>query len=1060
MPWNLENACLYPSVMLCCSSQTLPSSWDVFLSFRGIDTRYSFTSHLYSALDRHNIPTYRDDPELRCGEVISDALLKAIQESKIYVVVLSQNYASSSWCLDELVEILNCNKAMQRSVIPVFYNIDPSVVRYQKGAFEQDFKRHEIKFTGEMERVENWRLALKQVANNSGKHVDGKTSEADVVNEIVDEILLQIQSIALDVARYPVGLDSRLKDLTALLSRGTKDVIMIGIYGMGGIGKTTLAKALFNKLLPGSFKGSCFLANVREILGNSKGLESLQQQLVHDVLRIKNRVEVNSVDQGIKLIDQKICSTKILVVIDDLEDHQEFKSLVRSFAPGSVVIITTRDEEILDKIEVETQNRYKVNVLGDAESETLFFQHAFGDAQPNITLKILSKDILRVAGGLPLALEVFGSSLYKKSEVRWKSYIETLQRSPNSRIQQKLIISLEALESDDPLLKKMFLDIACLFIGWNKGKDMGKEITHNNSPDEPGKHSRLWVPKEICSVLKEHKGTEAIEGIIYSGPEEEVPFSTETLRRMNKLRFLYLKHINLTGEFKGTLEDLRWFFWNHCPLKCLPFDFCLEKLVILELPNSKLTAMWEEKMVSNVLEKLKTLITRFFFGVTTTPDSRRLPCLENLKTLNMRFSIDLTTTPDFTRLPRLENLYLEGCRSLKEVHISIGSLVNLVSLNLKGCLNLRSLPDTICELKALEVLCIDGCTRLEALPTQLGNVKSLIELNACWLRVLELPDSIGDLTKLVKLKLDYNEKLEYLPNTICNLRALEVLSIMYCPKVEALPVELGNIESLIELRAGGTTVSKLPNTICNMRLLEILDISDCYKLDSLPDQLWKLTNLSIADLSGCGNLLSMADLPPYLTRIYARNCLSLERVNVSNLKLLKELDLTDCCALTKILGLGELTSLYDLQLRGCHSSLLARTLTMQLFQIYCGFDHEIGIGVEVEKILELMEDDLAYDISSSVNLQANLSHNYLGMILCFPPRIQEVFDVKEVYYTVTTNYHSMGQKMLCGSNIVTIPRSIFPLADFNHTIKVTSNAGRVWFHLLYKNEDDNTTVRQ
>ena len=357
-------------------------------------------------------------------------------------------------------------------------------------------------------------------------------------------------------------MDSRLKDITALLSRGTKDVIKIGLFGMGGIGKTTLAKALFNKLLPGSFKGSCFLANVREILGNSKGLESLQQQLVHDVLRIKNRVEVNSVDQGIKLIDQKICSTKILVVIDDLEDHQEFKSLVRSFAPGSVVIITTRDEEILDKIEVETQNRYKVNVLGDAESETLFFQHAFGDAQPNITLKILSKDILRVAGGLPLALEVFGSSLYKKSEVRWKSYIETLQRSPNSRIQEKLKISLEALESDDPLLKKMFLDISCLFIGWNKEKvveildtyypyaddkidilkkrclltinsrdefrmhdllldmgkesrdelrmhdliqDMGKEIAHNNSPDEPGKHSRLWVPKEICSVLKEHK---------------------------------------------------------------------------------------------------------------------------------------------------------------------------------------------------------------------------------------------------------------------------------------------------------------------------------------------------------------------------------------------------------------------------------------------------------------------------------------------------------------------------------------------------------------------------
>ncbi|XP_017221713.2 disease resistance protein RPV1 isoform X1 [Daucus carota subsp. sativus] len=1097
------------------TSQTPSPSWDVFLSFRGIDTRYTFTSHLYSALDRYNIPTFKDDPELRCGEVISDALLKAIQESKIYVVVLSQNYASSSWCLDELVAILNCSRAMQRTVIPVFYNVDPSVVRYQKGGFESDFKRHEIRFGGEMERVEKWRLALKEVANNSGKHVDGKTSEADIVNEIVDEILLQIQSFSLDVARYPVGLDSRLKDITALLSRGTKDVIKIGLFGMGGIGKTTLAKALFNKLLPGSFKGSCFLANVRESLGNSKGLESLQQQLINDVLRSKNKVEVNSVGQGIKLIDQKICSAKILVVIDDLEDHQEFQSLVRRFAPGSVVIITTRDEEILDKIEVETQNRYKVNVLSDAESETLFFRHAFGDAQPSNTLKILSKDILRLAGGLPLALEVFGSSLYKKSEVRWKSYIETLQRSPNSRIQEKLKISLEALESDDPLLKKMFLDISCLFIGWNKEKvveildtyypyaddkidilknrclltinsrdefrmhdllldmgkesrdelrmhdliqDMGKEIAHNNSPDEPGKHSRLWVPKEICSVLKEHKGTEAVEGIIYNGPEVEVLFSTETLRRMSKLRFLYLKNINLSGEFTGTLEDLRWFFWNHCPLKCLPSDFCLVKLVILELPKSKLTTMWEDTMVSNVLEKLKTLITRFSHGLTI-PDFRRPPCLENLKTLNMRFSRDLTTTPDFTRLPRLENLYLEGCTSLKEVHISIGSLVNLVSLNLKSCSSLRSLPDTICELKALEVLCVDACIWLKALPTQLGNLKSLLELNARWLRVLQLPDSIGDLSKLVKLKLDYNENLEYLPNTICNLRTLEVLSIMYCTKVEALPVELGNIESLIELRAKGTTFSKLSNTICNLRLLKNLDISDCYKLDSLPDQLWKLTNLSIADLSGCGNLLSIADLPPYLTRIDARSCLSLESVNVSNLKLLKELVLTDCRALTKILGLGELASLYRLQLRGCHSSLLARTLTMQLFEIYCGFNQEISIEVAAEKILELM-GDLAYDISSSVNLQANLSYSYLGMILCFTPEIQEVFSAKEVYYTVTADDQSVGQKRLYGSYIVIIPRSVFTLAKDNHTIKVTSNAGRVWFYLLYKNEDDNTLVSQ
>ncbi|KAL8116960.1 TMV resistance protein N-like [Apium graveolens] len=1210
-----------------------PISWDVFLSFRGKDTRHGFTSHLYSALDRYNIRTFRDDPALTCGDHISDTLLQAIQESKIYIVVLSENYASSSWCLDELVEILSCSKTMQRSVIPVFYNILPSVVRYQTGTFKEDFCKHEDRLESEMEKIRKWKLTLKQVADISGKHIDGKRSEAVIVNEIVQEILLQINPTALYVAKYPVGLDSRVKDITDLLNCDTKGVIKIGIYGMGGVGKTTLAKELFNQLLRGDFKGSCFLANVREKVGILKDLVSLQQQLINDVLKNKDNIKVSSVGQGIKLIEARICLTKILVVIDDLGDHKEFESLVGPFACGSVVIITTRDEETLDNIEVETKYRYKVSELGYAESRTLLFRHAFGDTKPSNNLMILSNDILRLAGGLPLALVIFGSYLYKKTEVRWKSYIETLQRIPNSTIQQRLMISLEALELDDPLLKKMFLDIACFFIGRKRKlvvdiletfypyaddkisilmkkclitinshnefrmhdllQEMGKAIVCSNSPDEPGKRSRLWVPEEIFSVLEEHKGTEAVECIMPHDFElekgimphsfelerifmlsfqdedslQKVSFATETLRRMSKLRFLYFDKINLTGKFERTLEDLRWFRWGRCPLKCLPFDFFPKKLVVLELPCSRMTTLWEVNRVSNAFEKLKTL--------------------------NMSFSEDLTTTPDFGRLPCLQNLYLEGCISLKEVHISIGSLVSLVSLNLKGCENLRSLPDTICNSRALEVLCIEECTRLEALPVKLGNIKSLTELNACRISVprlpdsigylsklvmlrldhnykleylpsticnlrelevlsishctnlealpvelrkleslrelnaetigvLKLPDSIGYLSKLVKLRLDQNYKLEYLPNTICNLRALEVLSINDCTNVEALPVELGNMESLRELKARGITISKLPDSICNIGSLEILWIEDCNKLESLPDQLWKLTRLSSLDVRGatllkelpnidssqtslsltsmdlsetkitalpsgisqlsnleelflrdCGHLLSIAELPPNLTYFYAHNCTCLERLNLSNAKLLQKLNLTDCSALTEILGLGELTSIIQIYLEGCHSSLPACTLTEPLFQIYSGFEQKVLICLEAEKFPDWLikssversaDDDLTEDISDRyVNLQPSLSCNYLGMILCF--EISSLNNGRDIVpqYSVMSSASNIvrswnGHKMIHGSYMVMIPRSIFRVTETDHTIKFTSNARRHWIHLLYKNEDDSATV--
>ncbi|PRQ22128.1 putative TIR domain-containing protein [Rosa chinensis] len=102
--------------------------YDVFLSFRGEDTRKGFTDHLYTVLDDKGITTFRDDPELQKGEYISPALFAAIEESRFGLIVLSQNYAWSTWCLDELVRILKCMKA-RKTVLPIFYDVDPSVVQ-------------------------------------------------------------------------------------------------------------------------------------------------------------------------------------------------------------------------------------------------------------------------------------------------------------------------------------------------------------------------------------------------------------------------------------------------------------------------------------------------------------------------------------------------------------------------------------------------------------------------------------------------------------------------------------------------------------------------------------------------------------------------------------------------------------------------------------------------------------------------------------------------------------------------------------------------------------------
>ncbi|XP_063938296.1 TMV resistance protein N-like [Daucus carota subsp. sativus] len=482
------------------------------------------------------------------------------------------------------------------------------------------------------------------VGKLSGK-VCMNMSEADIVNEIVDDILLKINPNILDVAKYPVGLDSRVKVITSMLSSGTQGVTKIGIYGMGGVGKTTLAKALYNQLLQGNFQGFSFLANVRETSGTTIGITSLQQQLINDVLKSKTIVQVHNVDQGTSIIRARISLIKVLVVIDDLEHHKQYESLVEPFDSGSLVIITTRHEELLDSVEVEPRYRFMVNELDNAESLTLFTRHAFRNTKPNKTLMVLTKEILRHAGGLPLALEVFGSYLYKRPEIGWQYFVEKLrQRITNSTIQQRLVISLDALESDDPMLKKMFLDIACFFIGRIKEdvvnimetyylyadhnidilrkrslltinsknqigmhdllRDIGREVSCNNSPDEPGKHSRLWASKDVFNVLKNHKGTEAIEGIIYNfdcmDTFSNLSFATEAFKRMSKLRFLHLSYLNITGSFEQKLEDLRWLQWYWCPLKYFPSEFHPQKLVVLELHGSTMTEM----CLLKVFEKL------------------------------------------------------------------------------------------------------------------------------------------------------------------------------------------------------------------------------------------------------------------------------------------------------------------------------------------------------------------------------------------------------------------------------------------------------------------------
>ncbi|XP_056169527.1 TMV resistance protein N-like [Syzygium oleosum] len=145
--------------------------YDVFLSFRGTDLRNNFVGHLYQALHLIGIYTFRDSEELKKGDQISPTLMKAIEESCISIIVFSENYASSTWCLEEVSKIMECNEQKNLTVLPVFYKVDPREVRGGRKSYRRALAKHESKFGKDSEKVKRWKKALSDAGSLSGWHL-------------------------------------------------------------------------------------------------------------------------------------------------------------------------------------------------------------------------------------------------------------------------------------------------------------------------------------------------------------------------------------------------------------------------------------------------------------------------------------------------------------------------------------------------------------------------------------------------------------------------------------------------------------------------------------------------------------------------------------------------------------------------------------------------------------------------------------------------------------------------------------------------------------------------
>ena len=299
------------------------------------------------------------------------------------------------------------------------------------------------------------------------------TYESHFVQKIVNEISnAKLNQTPLYVVEYPVGINSRAEAIKSLLDIGLDKVCVVGIYGLLEVGKTTIAKAVYNKIAK-HFDGSSFLENVREKLGIDIDIITLQEQLLNNVLGDGNW-KVGNKSIGISLIKERLRSKKVFLILDDVDGSTRLDNLLGKcnwFASRSRVIITLSNRSLLAALKEKVCTTYKVKEfeveqLNKHEALRLFKAHVFhGNIPCDEDCSKLATKFIDFANGLPLALEIIARDLCGKAKDEWDSALDMYNKIPNKDIQKILRVSYDGLNE---LKKNIFLDIACFFKGWNK----------------------------------------------------------------------------------------------------------------------------------------------------------------------------------------------------------------------------------------------------------------------------------------------------------------------------------------------------------------------------------------------------------------------------------------------------------------------------------------------------------------------------------------------------------------------------------------------------------------